>query len=652
MFNKSISGLTLLITALTLGACGGSNSKVDPNVDPVVDPVIEPQVFDVSGSVTGLNGSVQLNWLSTNKELIEDGNFEFPATVEEGENVELSLSNIPVEQDCAITSDTAFNAVAADISNVVITCSNKTVLKVTLSNYFTGDSLADVNVTAGWTAEYGVTTQTAQTDDNGEAIIYVSPMEGRVTLSASGQGFSAQSRSIDLTAESVEVESELRLQPINAVVNFSAATGGDLDVENVDVVTVAANAFVDADGNVYSGEIASEITIIDPTRDPALMPGGYQTRSTDSGEVAQIESFGAINVEFFDAAGNELNLGEGQTATIRIPVAAVNSTPPATIPLYFFDEATGFWVEDGEAVLVEREGVWVYEGTVSHFTVWNADRIYETVYIQGCVEDANGAAVVGAAVSTRGFDYIGTASAVSNEQGLFSVPVKINSTAFLTAINGVQSRTLTIDVGDADIAQADCLVVDVASSTITLSWGEDPVDLDSHFFGVADDALIDDFHVYYSQKDAVMGDSYIYLDVDDISSFGPEVVSISSFTVPGTYRYAVHHYSGLSDIAASPARVELNLNGVETIYAPPAGEPSLCWAVFDIVVASNGAISVNTISTWESEVYCKGVSEGDDSIDDDFDSLQTAQKTSVPGGKLSKPGSVLQQSISTKYYAN
>jgi len=65
-----------------------------------------------------------------------------------------------------------------------------------------------------------------------------------------------------------------------------------------------------------------------------------------------------------------LQLATGKNATVTFPIAtATQSTAPATIPLWFFDETKGMWIEQGSATKTGN----TYVGTVSHFTWWNCD---------------------------------------------------------------------------------------------------------------------------------------------------------------------------------------------------------------------------------------------------------------------------------------
>ncbi|OMH31708.1 DUF4214 domain-containing protein [Motiliproteus sp. MSK22-1] len=109
------------------------------------------------------------------------------------------------------------------------------------------------------------------------------------------------------------------------------------------------------------------------------------------------------------------------------------------------------------------------------------------------------------------------------------------------------------------------------AARVVLTWGEDPDDLDSHL-------LADSEHVYFASPTA----PGINLDVDDVTSFGPETISIDEVSTSTDYTYYVHHFSGNGSIATSDATVTLYYNGrIHTINAP-AGSGRY-WRVFDIL---------------------------------------------------------------------
>lgn len=72
--------------------------------------------------------------------------------------------------------------------------------------------------------------------------------------------------------------------------------------------------------------------------------------------------------------------------------------------------------------------------------------------------------------------------------------------------------------------------------TATLTWGSNP-DLDLHVFEP------NGTHVYYANLLGISG----YLDLDDVTSYGPEHYFVSCDTIEtGTYRFGVNYYYGTS----------------------------------------------------------------------------------------------------------
>ena len=508
-------------------------------------------------------------------------------------------------------------------------------LNIQSKNYFTGDLIEGAMISVSSTLNGAIVTNTGTTDANGELNISLPEDAQRIIVNGDADGYGEYS--VIVTSDDQDIN--LFLQPSNLETSFDPSTEFTLDVLGLSIVSLPANAFVDENGDAPTGDINAELTIIDPSTDPELMPGNFETIDATTGEVGLIESFGAINATFNDAEGNSYNLADNQTATIRIPLATGSTNPPATIPLYHFNEETGYWDQEGTATLSADQAY--YEGTVSHFSTWNADSLYESVQINGCLQDQTGSAINNARIQTQGVDYSGQSITYSDIDGNFSIPAKSDATVLLSAfgIDGL-SRTTTLSTDDQDIIQDNCITLEPGAAVITLTWGENPRDLDTQFFGPnsADDES--PFLVYYSNQEIVLNESSVSLDVDDVTSYGPEVTTISSFPYAGRYSYAVKHFSGSSDIAASPARVELDYLGDIQIFSPPTGEASLCWGVFDFVVNDQGEVTIETNGTWESDNYCNG------------NEYATSTNTrSLSKTVYDEKSGILEEMINNKYYA-
>ncbi len=171
--------------------------------------------------------------------------------------------------------------------------------------------------------------------------------------------------------------------------NFMASSGGTVATSDGASVEFSANAIQTESGGTYNGNVNVYATWLDPTSADIsqIMPGDLRGMNTDN-ERQQLITFGMIAVELEDDAGESLNIADGQTATITIPVPdALIANAPTIIPLWYFNESTGYWMEEGQATLQGNQ----YVGTVSHFSFWNCDLPGDFVFIDGKITDANGA---------------------------------------------------------------------------------------------------------------------------------------------------------------------------------------------------------------------------------------------------------------------
>ena len=113
------------------------------------------------------------------------------------------------------------------------------------------------------------------------------------------------------------------------------------------------------------------------------MPGMLYAEN-ENGAERMLQTLGMLAVELRGSGGEDLNLAEGSTSEIKVPVdASLMSIAPNTIPLWYFDEVNGYWKEEGQATLQGN----MYVGTVSHFSFWNCDIPTEAITL--CVTATN-----------------------------------------------------------------------------------------------------------------------------------------------------------------------------------------------------------------------------------------------------------------------
>jgi hypothetical protein len=450
-------------------------------------------------------------------------------------------------------------------------------------SFGTGQGIVGATVTSGGA--------TATTGAEGAYVLSGIAPSDRAVISVKAATF-AEGMSVATVVAAGTATALTKLLPVGVETTISNAVGGTVTDTSGARVALPANAFTGG-----AGSVTVALTAVNPSLDSSVMPGDY----TINNGAQAIESFGAIIVTPRDASGNPVNLAANKTAVIRIPATSRNGVFDPTIPLLSLNPANGSWVQEGTATLAGTAPNQYYEGTVTHFSSWNADRVMETIKVNGCVKDAAGALVSGVTVRSDGIDYSGSASSATNASGTFSVAMKKSARATIAGSkgNGLLTNFLTAGPSATDITLPECLVLTEARNAVNvkLTWGQDPRDVDSHLFTPSGE------HVYFARSGSLAAAPFANLDVDDTTSFGPEIITINRLMV-GTYTYGVYQYSGSGTLATSPIRVELNVGGTQRIFGPPAGETATSRFVtlFKLVVDGACNVTVTPVNTWQDSV--------------------------------------------------
>jgi hypothetical protein len=139
----------------------------------------------------------------------------------------------------------------------------------------------------------------------------------------------------------------IHVQPAAAPVVVNAGAGGVVPFAGGGQVLIPANAFA---GVAPGDPVTVRATYIDPY-DPgqlATSPGDFTAR-TFTGDTVRLESFGMLDVDARNAAGQRLDLAPGRQVTLRFPVRGL--TPATTRGLWSFDQQQGRWIEEGTVVV-------------------------------------------------------------------------------------------------------------------------------------------------------------------------------------------------------------------------------------------------------------------------------------------------------------
>jgi hypothetical protein len=440
-----------------------------------------------------------------------------------------------------------------------------------------------------------------QTNEQGYFVMS-NVVTGNVVVSFAAVGHVSTFRNVTVLSTQTTHLPQVSLMEAQAEV-IASADGGTLDAGGVAEVIFPPDAFVNENGTAYTGDVNVELAAMQPQAEGFFeaFPGEFEGLRED-GTTVPFVSFGIIDVNLMNADKSApVRLAPGVTAELRMDiVVSQKASAPATIPMWYYDPDTGRWIEDGSATL---EGN-TYVTDVDHFTTWNWDVPLEDVcQIEGVVQDLDGNPVADARVFSRGMQSGIMDEAYTTAAGAFNVRGIADEAFQLWAMKGSYASAVTqVTLTECPYTLTAVLELLEPAFSITLRWGAAPSDLDSHLLIPATwtEDPDDVFHLYFGNMGDLADDPYTQLDTDDVSSFGPEVVSSFHFYM-GTYSYYIYNYSNNGSIAASEASVTAEIAGESHTYlastATGQGDPRY-WHVFDFTVDLGGVVTVTDRNVW------------------------------------------------------
>lgn len=184
---------------------------------------------------------------------------------------------------------------------------------------------------------------------------------------------------------------------------------------------------VDGTGAGYTGKVKSEMVYLDPNNErfSEMMPGGDLAAVRTDNSSAQLVSYGMTDLNMYAENGDKLQLKDGCKAKLTFPIpAGMGENPPASIPLWSFNEKTGLWEEEGSATLQGN----VYVGEVAHFSWVNLDDPEKQGTVYGYVKDDTGKVLPGVRLSIGQL----LTSTVTQSNGYYSHDVPANTNFCIT----------------------------------------------------------------------------------------------------------------------------------------------------------------------------------------------------------------------------
>lgn len=184
---------------------------------------------------------------------------------------------------------------------------------------------------------------------------------------------------------------------------------------------------VDGTGAGYTGKVKSEMVYLDPNNErfSEMMPGGDLAAVRSDNSSAQLVSYGMTDLNMYAENGDKLQLKDGCKAKLTFPIpAGMDKNPPASIPLWSFNEKAGLWEEEGSAQLQGN----VYVGEVTHFSWVNLDDPEKQGTVYGYVKDDTGKVLPGVRLNIGQL----LTSTVTQSNGYYSHDVPANTDFCIT----------------------------------------------------------------------------------------------------------------------------------------------------------------------------------------------------------------------------
>ncbi|HLA54646.1 MAG TPA: hypothetical protein VK623_00975, partial [Flavobacterium sp.] len=201
----------------------------------------------------------------------------------------------------------------------------------------------------------------------------------------------------------------------------------------------------DESGNAYSGTVSVSAFHLQPSDEnlSILMPGMLYAEDSNGNEKA-LETYGMLQVELRGSGGQKLQLASGHTAEIDVMIdPSQMASAPSTIPMWHFDEANGYWKQDGTATKTGN----FYKANVSHFSWWNCDAQFPTVSLTIKLVDANGNPLFNTLVGLIRTGVTYTVNGLTNANGLVSGLVPANESLTMNVSDNCGNIIYTTTIG-------------------------------------------------------------------------------------------------------------------------------------------------------------------------------------------------------------
>lgn len=379
-------------------------------------------------------------------------------------------------------------------------------------------------------------------------------------------------------------------------------------------ITASARHITSVENETVTLDINVTATIVEPDLPTTITAYGLVTIADGDTDLTNNSPLEGVDIKLVDS-NNDSHFytctsnanGEYTIFNISSGVYTLLASKEGYIPentnISISEDSTGVFIPTLELIPVENNGIGTVSGTV--FDAFTGNGVADiTLYIRKGIDNHSNGEIIKTLTTSEDGSY-----SVELEAGNYCVEavdnreVSANDTKYLTGYFNIKALAdKSIDNQNGTITP----VIENDQLRIVLTWGEYPRDLDSHLIGPTSDGF-GNFHVFYNYGAYYEGsDLMANLDVDDVTSYGPETTTIYK-PVNGIYSFYVHDYTN-SNLTESNA---LGLSGAKvTVYKGNTilktyNVPNVAgteWHVFDYD-SQTGALTDKNIMSYEQNPY-------------------------------------------------
>lgn len=238
----------------------------------------------------------------------------------------------------------------------------------------------------------------------------------------------------------------IKLIKRNIAGTIKSSSGGDVSLIDGSKISLPANAVVNTfSGSDYSGDVKVYASYINPRAGDIskTVPGSF-VANDKNGKRVFLSSYGMLAIDLESSNGEKLQIKQGDVATLTIPISSsAIASAPASISLWYVDEQTGIWQEEGTAT---KNGN-AYTGTVKHFSFWNCDYPMDAVNLSMTLKTPDDLPLVNAEVRvTATADSAGSAYGWTDSLGQVKGLVPVNENLKIEVLDQCENAVYSKDV--------------------------------------------------------------------------------------------------------------------------------------------------------------------------------------------------------------